>query len=248
MNRKSRFHSRAQAGFTLAELLVAATLLSMVMTAVYTAFSGFTHTWRLSEENLHAYHDGRIAMTIMNRELNSIVSGSGHLFEGQGNEVAFYAFVRPMDVEQGEEPRIMWVRYRLQSNPREPGNRLVREEAVVEGQLPLREAYDDSLRGPRIQRGRTRTFDLATKVRDFRIRYCWHAPVEEGERRSSGALFEVGEHQEGWGLPQGLRLRLSLDDPTSDDGTVTFGSTLAFRGPTTQLVEGQSGGPRGGGL
>ncbi|MCP4641108.1 MAG: prepilin-type N-terminal cleavage/methylation domain-containing protein, partial [bacterium] len=46
---------RHNAGFTLAELLVATTLTVLVMGGVYVAFSSSIRLWRLGEANLRTY-------------------------------------------------------------------------------------------------------------------------------------------------------------------------------------------------
>ncbi len=44
-----------RAGFTLVELIVASTLLTIVLAGVYTTFSSSVRVWRSGESNYHTY-------------------------------------------------------------------------------------------------------------------------------------------------------------------------------------------------
>lgn len=241
---------QAKRGFTLAELLVATTMMAMVMTAVYTALHGMTRTWRASEANLHAHHDARISMSLLTRELQSTVSGAGHLFEGSRDSVEFFTVSRSMDVEEGGGLRLMWVRYRLRSEPNEPGDRLEREEAFLDAPLPLEDPDEDAISRSRVRLGRTRSFDLADGVEDLSFRYYWHPPEGEeplGDRREmENGLLVFEENREGWGLPQGMRIELSMADEENETSN-TFATIVVFQGPTTQLDGDARQGPLGGG-
>ncbi len=247
---RARGARRASGGFTLAELLVATTMMAMVMTAVYTALHGMTRTWRASEVNLHAHHDARISMSLLTRELNSTIGGAGHLFEGSRDSVEFFTVSRSMHAEEGGGLRMMWVRYRLRNEPNEPGNRLEREEAFLEGPLPLKDADDDSISRSRVRLGRTRSFDLAHGVENLAFRYYWHPPEGHeplGDRlETENGLLVFEENREGWGLPQGMRIELSLHDEETETPN-TFATMVVFQGPTTLLDGDMREGPLGGG-
>ena len=246
----ARDKRRGSRGFTLAELLVATTMMAMVMTAVYTALHGMTLTWRASEANLHAHHDARISMSLLTRELQSTISGAGHLFEGSRDSVEFFTVGRSMDVEEGGGLRLMWVRYRLRSEPNEPGDRLEREEAFLDAPIPLEDPDEDTLSRRRLRLGRTRSFDLAHGVEDLSFRYYWHPPAGEeplGDRHEmENGLLVFEENREGWGLPQGMRIELSLADEENETSN-TFATMVVFQGPTTELDGDTRQGPLGGG-
>lgn len=238
----------APKGFTLAELLVASTLLAIVMAAAYTAFSTQLRVWRRGEQGMEAHQDARTALTIMGRELQSTVARAAHLFEGDDDEFEFFAVVPPMDVDEGSEARVMWIRYRVAPNPDQKGDRLIREEAVVESPLPLPPLEGETMAVSRLETGRKEKFELATRVLDFGINYYWVIPVDlskvVGGRLPPPKLTIVDEHEQGWGLPQGIEIALTLADETAESGQTTFTTFVSFRGETTQLEEGSVTGPR----
>lgn len=237
---------RGQGGFTLAEILVACTLLSIVMSGLYFAFSSSIRMWRLGEANLRTYQDARTSLRIMTRELQCIPRDAAHLCEGKDDEFEFFALVPPMDVELGEESRIMWVKYRLKESPSgESGKLLVREERVVDGALPLPEDEQGDTSATRLDLGRKKTFELAAGVEDFELAYCWVPVLPPGEPPPVGEDLEEGtppdpiwldEHNENDGMPQAIAIALTLQDPNAEEGETLFEQLVAFRGPTAQRV------------
>jgi len=232
---------RKHRGFTLVELLVACTLLSVVLGGVYVAFSSSVRLWRSGEANLRTYQDARTAMTIMTRELESIVPGTVHLCQGKEDEFEFYAVAPSFDVEEDALPRLMWVKYRLKQDA-DVGKTLVREERMVQSSLPP-PARPGDMDGTRVGLGRRQTFDLASGVLDFDLRYVWVVQDEEqldalDDEPSDApvAVMMAETHDEGTGLPQGIHLSLTLEDPNAADGETTFRTLLSFRGPTRQLA------------
>lgn len=228
-------------GFTLAELIVATTMIAIVMTTVYTTFSTAIRTWRAGETNYQTYEDARSTLGLLTRELQGIPPGTKHLFEGRGNEITFFTITSPMNVEDGKGPRVLKVRYRLKSGSRSEGKTMVREEWVVESPLPPETPRDEPPRRERIKLSRRQEFKLAQGVMDFEIRYIWvpQRPREElldpTEPPSPVELQVVDENPEGSGLPDGLEIRLVLLDESAARGETTFQTTMAFRGPTSGI-------------
>ncbi len=226
-----------RAGFTLAELVVTTTILTLVMTAVYTAFGSTLRAWRRGEANLQSYQDGRTSMSILARELGCILGGSEHLFEGKHNELEFFTVSPPMDIKKGEDARVLWVRYHYNRT----GHTLMRQEAVVEKPLPLQPAEGAELDKTRVKLGKKHSFDLAAKdnVLGLEITYYWVPPVERvaDEPPEWVEPIEMKENRQGWGLPQGLRATLTVRDANSQSGKATFSFRTAFRGPTTPYNE-----------
>lgn len=230
----------ARHGFTLAELMVATTILSIVMTAVYMAFGTTLRVWRRGEANLESYQDGRTAMTVFARELGCILGGSEHLFEGKDDELEFFTVSPPMDVKKGEEARVLWVRYHYNRNE----HTLVRQEAVVDKPLPLQPADGTALDKSRVKLGKKHTFDIASKnVLGFELTYYWIPPVERQQDVPPEWIepIEMTSNRQGWGLPQGLRAVLTVRDPNAQSGKTTFPFRTAFRGPTTPYNEERMG-------
>ncbi len=239
--------ARNTSGFTLAELIIASTLISLVMAGVCFAFNTSIRTWRRGEADLQAYQDARIALSILSRELECVVSGSEYLFEGDHNELEFYALAPPMYVEEDEGPRVLWVRYRTTTDPEANTTILVREEALVESALPIVRPDDrDHARAtPIVERGKRHKFELASDVMDFEIRYIWMPALEPEMALERQPVPEwiapvvEDENPAGAGLPQALRIALTVADPNTEAGQTTFTSFVAFRGPTTRRTEDQ---------
>jgi prepilin-type N-terminal cleavage/methylation domain-containing protein len=227
------------AGFTLAELLVATTLITIVMGAVYSSMTNSLRAWRIAESDMAVYQTARTAMDIMTRELQCVIPGAAHLMEGENNELTFFAVTPPLEVEDGEGPRALQVRYRIGGRGQGDKRALVREESVVESALPLVPPGEDPVDKGRLKLGREREFDLATGVEDFQIEYYWQPPTEEWPQRKPDEppepmeMIVEHEHREKWGLPQGIRLTLSLRDPNHEGEVLEFTSFVAFRGPSS---------------
>lgn len=218
---------RGKRGFTLAELLVAASLLSIVMAAVYAALGSTIRVWRNGESETNQYQDGRIALNLLSRELGCVLGQTEHLFSGENDEFEFYAVTPSLDVEKGEAARVMWVRYYYSNR------KLYRQEAVVESPLPnAGEAAQDQEKAlGRIKLGRKRRFEIASNVRDFEVEYVW-VPLDQERGRDAPPRWMdpimLTRHEKGWGLPQAVRVKLSLRQPDSKRGTTDFTLAKAF--------------------
>ncbi len=245
MNHPRHNRNRARQGFTLAELLVATTIVTIVMTALFTAYSSSIRLWRIGESNLRTYQDARTSLSIIRRELQNIVPGAIHLMQGTDDELEFFAVVPPMDVEEGSGPRTMWVRYRIKKGSAKTGATLVREERVVESSLPPAPPKDGEIDKSIIKLGNERQFDLAEHVDDFVIKYYWLPPKSELKEIDPSLppapikFIVLDELKEGMGMPQGIRIELTLEDATvskkSKAQKTTFTTMTAFRGPTSEI-------------
>ena len=230
---------RTTAGFTLAELLVATTLITIVMAAVYTSMTNSLRAWRIAESNMSVYQTARTAMDVVTRELQCVVPGAAHLMEGDDHELTFIAVTPPLDVEDGEGPRVMQIQYRL-GGGRGEKRALIREERAVESALPLAEPGQNKIDRGRLKLSRERSFDLAVGVDDFEIAYYWRPPQREWPERAPEEppepleMIVEHEHREKWGLPQGVRLTLKMRDPDRKGETIDFTTFVAFRSPTAQ--------------
>lgn len=243
---------RGERGFTLAELLVACTLLAIVMSAVYTSFNTSLNLWRIGSSDLLVYQDARLSMSILTRELQSVVAGTGYRFIGDGDELEFFTVTPSMDVEEGLASRVMWVRYDIEGGTGREGKRLRRTEALVEGPLPLESLEDEGrVEVGRVRLGGTRDFVIAEGIEDFRFSYWWIPPAEEGKLGPDGAPdlrrapVERKENKRGTGLPQGVRIDMTVRDAYEEEGEKTFTTFVTFNGPTTEYSA-DALGPAGG--
>jgi len=230
-------------GFTLAELLVASTILAVLLGAVYTAFSSSVSIWKMGESNTHTYQDARTALDIVGRELQNMVPGASHLFTGDDDSFEFYAVTRPMNVEDGSEPRVLWISYRTKSDPDGEGRLLIREERTVESPLPSKPPEDGEVDSTIIELGNESEFELAAGVEDFTLSYYWVEPREPVDPLSSASIEPAAfiikdEHEENAGIPQAIKIELTLLDPNAEQGETRFSTFAVMHGPTTELEDG----------
>lgn len=229
-------------GFSLAELLVASTMLAVILTAVYTAFSSSVNLWKLGEANTQTYQDARTSLGIFTRELQNMVAGAGHLFTGGPDEFEFFAVTRPMNVEDGSDPCVLKITYRLKSDPDGEGKLLIREERPVESSLPSKPPDEGSIDSTIIELGRESQFEMAQGVKAFKLQYYWVEPQEEldplSPQAAQPAKFIIrDELEEGEGIPQAIRIELTILDPNAEDGESEFVTYAVIQGPSTRLEE-----------
>lgn len=226
---------RYRQGFTLVELLVATLLLTVVMGSVYTMFYAVLVPWRAVEQDYDAYRETRNAMTLFEREVNNLVPTASYLFEGEKDEITLFLVSEPMDVEKSEGRHLLRVRYRFKSG----ANELVREEAQVTSPLP--QVPPD---GTKVDRTRVKTEKeiehvLAANVEDFSIRYIW-LPAPEGRTPEIPPTpivpLYATKHEERWGYPQGIEVKLTLRDPENKEATHTVSRTIALPVPGALLT------------
>lgn len=200
------------AGFTLAELLVASVLLSVVMASVYTMFYAVLVPWRAVENDYDTYRELRNALTIMDRELRNLSPFAPHLFEGEGDEITFFAVTEPLDVEKAEGRHLLRIRYRF----KKAAGELVREEALVTSPLPVAPPQGKTLDRGRIKVKQEREFTVAANVEDFSLRYVWLPAPPPRDASTPPQTIEpvyASQHKERWGYPQGIEVTLVLNDP-----------------------------------
>ncbi len=229
-------------GFTLAELLVASTVLAIVLGTVYTAFSSSVSMWKIGEANMGVYQDARTSLDIVTRELQNIVPGVAYLATGSTDEFEFYAVTRPMNVEDGAEPRVLWIKYRLKADPKGEGKLFIREERPVEGPLPSNPPREGEIDTSLIKLGSESQFELAAGVKKLAFHYYWVEPQEDenvlGEAAAEPAKFIIrDEHPEKSGIPQAIRIDLTLFDANAEKGQTQFSTYAVMHGPTTRLEE-----------
>lgn len=224
---------RAQAGFTLMEVLVASVLLSIVMTAVYTLFYSVLSVWRSEENDEGLHRQTRLFLNSFSRDFGSMIDGGTFLFEGAEDDITMFVAAQPLDVESGEGRRIMKVRYYLDRR----GGTLVREEAIVDGPLPANAADAEKWGGSRLRLTDEASFVVASGVTHFEIKYLWIQRPDSGYWGSKPAYLEprvAKRHHLGWGLPQGLEIDLTLEGRAQDTPSLSTQVRLATCGPNRQ--------------
>lgn len=227
---------RTNQGFTLAELLVAATLMSLVMASVYTLFYSTIRTWRHGEGGFDNHLNARTALAVLGHELENLMDEAGYLMEGDDNTLTMIVVAEPFDVEDTEGRHMMQVEYSFNRT----GHRLEREEALVEMALPNIPPGEEPIDRGKIKLKRKREFTLAENVRDFELRYIWvPAPEKRDQNQPPTPVtpFVVDKHEDKWGLPQAIEARLTVFDPEDKDREYTFTLKRRLHAPSFLLPQ-----------
>ena len=204
-------------------------VLGIVMAAVYVSFGSTLRVSRLGDADTNHYQDARIGLNLLSRELGCLLGGSEHLFEGKDNEFEFFAVTQSLDVEEGEGARVLWIRYYLSNW------KLYRQEAVVKAPLPLAGmmAKDKEKALGRVKLGSKKRYQIAENVRGFDVEYLWVPPQEQERPREVPPKWMepvvMDRNEKGWGLPQGIRVTLTLRRPDDKRASNEFVLSKAFR-------------------
>jgi len=220
-------------GFTLAELLIASLLLSLVMTAVYTMMFSTLGAWRSIDGAFDAHQQARSFMTLFQREVENATARAEHLMEGDDNSMTLFVISEPMNVGEAEGRRLMRVRYSFNRTKGE----IIREEALVETALPNRPPAGQKVDQKRVKLSDREDFVMARNVRDFELRYVW-SPIPKITNADvpppPAELVYAERHSEDLGLPQAIEVKLSLEDPDNRDNTIDFQTLIPVRAPNTR--------------
>ena len=221
-------------GFTLIELLVATTMLTIVMGSVYTLTHSSLRTWHYSEDGLDLHLEARNALTHFSHEFNNIAGRAGHLFEGDEKEIIMFVIAQPMDLEEGEGRRLMRVIYSYNRNKKS----LEREEALVQTALPKKLPNASEIDRSRVKLARRYRTTVAENVTGFKITYIW-APLPENPNPNEPPVPEPliykDSHQTLWGLPQGVRIEMTLRDAENNEQEYTVEVTYPMRAPSNRM-------------
>ncbi len=202
-------------GFTLMELLIATTLISVAMTGIYGLLYSTMSSSRQLDRPFSVQQESRLALTLLQRDIESASIRAEHLFEGDRDGLTLFTVTEPMNVEEGAGARLMRVRYRY----RRAQHELVREEAMVQAALPNRPPADKKVKPEHIELSERKQFVVARNIEDFEIRYLWVPLPEHTDVKQPPPPVEpvvVERHKENWGLPTGVEVVLTLSDPETE--------------------------------
>jgi len=194
-------------GFTLIEILVAMTIFSVVMTAVYAGFSTGARVWRRGEKDMEAFRDVRVTLAMMSKELRCAFPEAGHLFYGEEKRIGrrnadrleFFTVRQPLEPRRERVPVILKVSYYVDSARGGRGSVLKREEQIVTGRIPAKkELGDRRVRRNQIDMEKAWTCVIAEDVQSLDLEYSW------GRRW-------IQFCEQGYGLPAVVRIKLDLE-------------------------------------
>ncbi len=226
---------RLRQGFTLAELLVATTLLSIVMSSVYVLFNSSLRAWRTVESGFDAHLEARAFMSIFSHEYGNLVARASHLFEGKDDTLTMFVVAQPENLEQGQSRRLMRVEYSYNRGK----NEVIREEAFVESALPQVPTDGQRIREERMKLSKKHRTVLVNNATAFRIRYIW-VPLAEGWDPKTPPEpvppVYMDVHRQRWGLPQAVEITLEVTNPKDPEDRYTVTSTFPARAPSNRML------------
>lgn len=227
-----------QEGFTLMELLVATTLLSIVLSSVYVLFHSSIQTWKRLESGINPPQDARLVMNLISRDINNLIASAGHLFEGDDQQMTLFVITEPFDKDTGEGGHLMRIEYKYNRGQK----RLEREEALVETALPKVPPANRELDRSRVKITKKKKVTLVENVREFEITYIWIPYDEKRNWKEPPDPVEpvrVQKHKLCWWLPQGIEIKMALYDPDQPEEETVFKEVFPVRAPSAHLTDKQ---------
>lgn len=76
MRRSTRISGRSEGAFTLVEILVAMTVLSIIMAMLFSIFDHTTKAWQASEKSVDSYREARAALYMIKRDFGTLFARS----------------------------------------------------------------------------------------------------------------------------------------------------------------------------
>ena len=131
----------------------------------------------------------------------------------------------------------MRVRYRLVTGRGGGPMTLQREEALVEGPLPMDRRGDNLGLSLAIALGRSYDFVLASGVEELSFYYMWAVAQPQLSNAPPAWAEIVGDGVVEAGLPEAIEVTLVLHDPGNVSGGFesTFTDVVTFRGATSRV-------------
>ena len=230
-------HKRPDSGFTLAELLVASALISVVLGSVYSMFFTVTTSWRAIEQDYDPHRDARNFFTLFQREFANIEMRTAHLFEGDDSEITMFIVSEPFQVDEGEGRHLLRVSYRYNGRSDE----IIREEAFVETALPKPTNGSVELDRGRIKTTHEEEFVVATHVTDMNIRYLWYpVPNKPDPKMPPPRITPIyqNEHRNKWGkFPNAIELSIAVADHNNEDASQFFELLIPIQGDRVYFTQ-----------
>ncbi len=226
---------RLRQGFTLAELLVATTLLSIVMSSVYFLFNTSLKTWRTVESGFDAHLEARAFMSIFSHEYGNLVERANHLFEGKDDTITMFVIAQPENLAAGQSRRLMRVEYSYNRGK----NEVIREEAFVEAGLPPRPSEAHEIKQERMKLSKKHRTVLVNNATAFNIRYVWVPLRENWDPKTPPdpvPPIYMDVHKQRWGFPQAVEITLEVTNPKDPSDKYSVTSTFPMRASTTRLL------------
>lgn len=231
--RNNRPHS--ESGFTLAELVVATTLISIVMLGIYTTFHSTILHWRNGSENEGTFADARRVFTLMEYDFSGIPNDrdgvdAREFFWGDESSLHYITVAQPFDLDERPVQRLMQVSYHVSDG------QLIREERALESPLLASAGPNAGIQRERLEFGRAFQSPIAEQVLDMRLRYLW-TPIINSDTDAAPTWVDLIElDRTDYRLPDGVTVDLVLYDPAKDPESpgTRFTRTFIFNGESSR--------------
>jgi len=235
---KTTQNKRCSGGFTLLEMLVAMTILSIMGAAIFTMFNQSTRTWQMADARNQQFSSARNALDMIGMELRQAIVAPkaggqyGAQFYGLKNGDNPFGradadtasgqiyFVAPTDTrDAGAEQDLCVIGYWVKDDPASnvPGKQLMRYC------LSDNKGTDWSIFRPDSDNGTNQELGVNVKSLEFEFWVegdtNWDTATDEWVSDSGGAP------QEG-NLPQAVRITLVVEDTTGSEQDKTFTSIV----------------------
>ncbi len=194
-------------GFTLIEMLIAVAIFSVVALALYAAFSSGVSVWRRSEEGMGVYHDVRILLDDMAKELKCAVFFDESVnddddrilpFKGGASEISFPTLL-PVSAEDGSVmPEIVKVFYRFNKE----------ESSIERCAVTAAEGYNVDIAVKEVLRKGVFAFNLSY-------------PYDTGDDDDPYEWKDEWDDEE-FRVPRGVMITLAVQRPGGDDSGEEF--------------------------
>ncbi len=212
-------HTRGEEGFTLIELVIASTIISIVMLGAYSTLHAVVRNWR-GVEDVHAqvYGDAQAAKLWIARDIRAIPTSRAaglpdakFYFIGTSHGFECITMAIPMNVELEPRRQLLKVEYRLRKTRRGSGQELVRSEAPVEGPFPIG-TLSAGIDREKLELGRSRDFVVARHVSAFELEYAWPALLPVDAKQLPLRLNPIKTDSVEGVLPKEVSIRLEFYD------------------------------------
>src|SRR3989338_5171919 len=89
------FHQRLRSGFTLVEILIALAILAIIVASTFTIFRSSSSSWQKGESRSERYHNARVAIGSMSKEISHAVLNENPLckFIGEKQGIRFISYI-----------------------------------------------------------------------------------------------------------------------------------------------------------
>jgi prepilin-type N-terminal cleavage/methylation domain-containing protein len=228
-------------GFTLVELMIAASILGMIALAILSSFDAglraFAHVQSFGGTQVEAL----LAIDRIERDLRNTFRLSGINFDGGAKEISFPAVVRRLDEEDNERVSLGRITYRFDSSQKAL---IVKEEdyslAIAGGGG---EAIEDSAQ-PKVPRSEQTAPEILAFIEDLHFDYYFYRKGTEGDKETVDYGWKASWAGKDDGFPRGVKVEVVFKNG-QEERSLARTVFIPVGGETGEAGEGPQGGEGG---